>query len=355
MADLPDMKDAALALRALKDKDGPGGESSGWRQVAVLLVSLGEELAAELLQGLDTAEVEQIARAIADLESVSRETQERAVAEFEAQLSAGRFPASGGERVARDMLEAALGADGARAMWARMGRRDSAANAFELLNEADPAQVAPFLAQQHPQTIALILSQIEAGSAAALLDSLPPGVHADIAHRIATLEQVSPDILDALEETLREELPALSGARAVDGAKVAADILNRVGSSVEKRVMGRLDAQDPETAEQIRDEMFVFDDLSRLNSKEVAILLQHVDHDDVVVSLKSAGKGTVEALLAAVSERRRQLILDDLAALPPMRLKDVEEAQQRIVQHVRRLEEQQLIKPARGGADDTYV
>ena len=354
MADTPEMKSAALVLRALKDSES-SDELSGWRRVAVLLVSLGQELAADLMKDLDSDEVEQIAKAIADLKTVPREVQEQIVAEFEQQLASGRFPASGGEQVARGMLETALGKEEAQRVLDRLGH-GAKSDAFSMLDNADPAQVSTFLTQQHPQTIALILSQIDAQQTAGLLNRLPGSLQADVAHRIATLEQVSPEVLSALEETLLEELPdVLSGQQAVDGPKVAADILNRVGSGIERDVLQRLDAQDPEMAEQIRNQMFVFDDLARLNKKEVDLLLQHIEHEDLVMALKSAGKRVLATIMSAMSERRQQLLLDDLNALPPTRLKDVEEAQLRILQHVRRLEEQQLIKLARGDEDDTYV
>lgn len=354
MADFPDRKSAALALRALKDRDATG-EVSGWRRVAVLLVSLGEELAADLMKDLDTDEVEQVVAAIADLKTVPREIREEVVAQFEEQLSAGRFAISGGARVARDMLEAALGEDKAQEVLQRLGQGKKS-EAFGLLDNADPAQVTPFLMQQHPQTVALILSQINAERAAGFLNRLPATLQADVAHRIATLEPVSPEVLSALEETLAEELPGiLSGQHAVDGPKVVANILNRVGSGLERDVLQRLDAQDPEMAEQIRNEMFVFDDLARLNAREVDIVIQNIEYKDLVIALKSAGKGAVTTILSAMSERRQQLLLDDLNALPPMRLTEVEEAQMRILQQLRRLEEQQLIVLARGDEDDTYV
>jgi flagellar motor switch protein FliG len=348
------MKNAAMVLRALRDPDAKDAVS-GWQRVAVLLVSLGQELAAQLMRDLDTDEVEQIAEAIAAIKTVPREVQEQVVAEFEEQLSSGRLAISGGEQVARGLLESALGADKAQEVLARLGRGKKT-DGFGMLDNADPAQVTPFLMQQHPQTAALILSQITAERAAGFLNHLPAAVQADIAHRIATLDAVSPEVLSALDETLLEELPnILSGRHAVNGPKVAAEILNRVGPGLEKSVLERLDAQDPEMAEQIRNEMFVFDDLARLNPKEVDIVIQHVDYRDLVVAMKSPGKGTVTTILSAMSERRRQLLLDDLNALPPMRLTEVEEAQLRILQQVRHLEEQQLIKLAHGNEDDTYV
>ena len=356
MSELPDLKSAAMALRALKEEGEADGldELSGWRRVATLLVSFGEELAAEMMQHLDDDEVEQITRVIADLKSVPREQQRQVVAEFEAKLSSGALPAAGGEQFVRDMLESAFGTDRAQQMLERMGRRKT--SAFKLLDGADPAQVAPFIAQQHPQTIALILSQLKPDKAAGLLDLMPTTLQSDVAHRIATLEQVSPEVLNALEETLVEELSdALSGQQSVDGTKVAAEILNRVGSSLERNVLDRLDAQDPEVAAQIRDEMFVFDDIARLDSREIDVVLQNADHKELVVALKAAGKGVLDRVLGAMSERRQQLLLDDLAALPPMRLSEVEQGQLRIVHQMRALEEQGLIRLARGDTDDEYV
>lgn len=189
-----------------------------------------------------------------------------------------------------------------------------------------------------------------------LLDRFPLQLQSDVAHRIATLERVFPDVLAALEESLIDELrDLLSGHRQVDGTKVVADILNRVGSGLERTVLNRLDSQDPEVAEQIRNEMFVFDDIARLKPKEIEIVLESVDRNEFVLALKAAGKGVLKQILGVMSERRQQRLLEDLAALPPIRLSEVQQIQLRILQQLRQLEERGLIELVRGDTDETYV
>ena len=344
-----------MALRALKGSDDEADVLSGWRRVAILMASFGEDIAAELLRQMDDSEVEEITRAITEIKSVPQEIRTQVVKEFEAQLEAGALPAAGGERYARGVLESAFGADRAREMWDQMGGQ-SDASAFKLLNSADAAQVAPFIAQQHPQTIALILSQMSPDKAAALLDRFPVQLQSDVAQRIATLQQVSPDVLSTLQESLIDELrDVLSGHRQVDGTKVAAEILNRVGTGLERSVLDRLDAQDPHVADQVRNEMFVFDDIARLPKGDIEILLENVEQKELVVALKAAGKGVMEKILEVMSERRQQLLLDDLAALPSIRLSEVQQIQLRIVQQLRQLEDQGAIRLNRDEPDETYV
>ena len=344
-----------MALRALKGSDDETEALPGWRRVAVLLASLGEDLAADLLRQMDDSEVEEITRAITEVGSVPKELRAQVVEEFEAQLEAGTLPSAGGERYAKDLLESAFGTERAQKLWNQMGSR-TGESAFRLLDSADPAQVAPFIAQQHAQTIALILSQMRPDKAAGLLDRFPLQLQSDVAHRIATLERVSPDALAVLEESLIDELrDLLSGHRQVDGTKVVADILNRVGSGLERTVLNRLDSQDPEVAEQIRNQMFVFDDIARLKPKEIEIVLESVDRNELVVALKAAGKGVLKQILGVMSERRQQRLLEDLAALPPIRLSEVQQIQLRILQQLRQLEERDLIELVRGDTDETYV
>ena len=259
----------------------------------------------------------------------------------------------GGDDVARGMLEQALGEEAATKMWEEMGRGKR--KGFALLDRSDASQVAAFIAKQHPQTIALILTQLRAEKAAAILGRLPEALQTDVAHRIATLEGISPDILRQVEEALVDELEdVLSGAQAVEGVRVAADILNRIGSRLEKSVLQNLDAKDPEVAEEIRNRMFTFDDLARLEKRDLEAVLQQVEPGELTVALKSAGKGVLDAVLNTMSERRQQRMLEDLADLPRMRLSEVEEAQQRIVQQARQLEDQGLISLT-GGDEDSYV
>jgi flagellar motor switch protein FliG len=327
-------------------------EDVRWRKVAVLMVSLGQELAGELMRQFSDEDVGRITRAIADIKSVPADERDAILAEFEEELRSGRLPFLGGEQFARDMLVHALGQERAEEMWERLGapRRP----VFEALEEADPDQAAPHLRREHPQTIALILSQLSAPAAAGLLERLPADVQTDVAQRIATLDRVSPAILQAVEEGLAESLePMLSGQQRVGGADVAAQLLSRVGSRLEKSLMARLEEQDPEVAESIRERLFTFDDIERLGPAEVRAMLAAVDGQVLRIALKAASKGARDAILTNVSERQRARLLEDVADLPQMRLSDVEAAQQSIVQLLRQLEGQGVVDLSRSdGAQD---
>ena len=325
-----------------------------WQQVAVLMVSLGEELAADLLRQFSDDEVGHITQVIAELKRVPAEVQQQALAEFEDELRSGRLPFLGGAEFARSMLVQALGEARAQEMWSRLDnpRRP----AFEALEAADPAQAGPHLRREHPQTIALILSQLSAPASAALLERLPAELQTDVAHRIATLDRVSPEVLAQVEAGLADTMaPLLSGQQQVGGADVAAGILNRIGSRLEKGLMARLDETDPEVAEGIRQRMFTFDDIGRLHEKDIRALIEGVDLDELLVALKGAGKGVLDAVMSAVSERRRGRMLEDLAVLPKMRMSEVEAAQQKIVQHLRQMEAQGLVDLSRPADGDNWV
>ncbi len=330
------------------------GELPVWHKAAVLLLTLGDDLASELMRGLSDEELEQMTRALSELKKVPTSMRDEALVEFEAALVA-EAPARGGIDVARRLLEKALGAERAEEMLARVA--DEPTNGFALLRAADPAQVAPFIAQEHPQTIALILSQLEAAQAAALLGYFSRDCQVEVAHRIATLGQVAPEVLQEVEESLAQILAgALGRRREVGGSQMVADILNAAGSRLEKGVLDRIDHADPEVAEEIRKGLMLFDDLARLSDQDVLTVMRHIDMGDLLQGLKSAGKGVRDLFLRSMSERRRQRFFEDMEALPPLRLSEVEEAQDRIVQQVRLLEEQQILRvPRGGGEDDPYV
>jgi flagellar motor switch protein FliG len=325
-----------------------------WQKVAVLMVSLGEELAADLLRQFNDEDVGQITRAVAELKRIPPELQAQVLAEFEDELRAGRIPFLGGAEFARTLLTHALGEERGREMWANLDapRRP----AFDALAGADPEQAAPHLGREHPQTIALILSQLSPQASAALLERLPAALQSEVAHRIATLDRVSPEVLEQVEAGLAETMaPVLSGQQQVGGTRVAADILNRVGAHLEKSLMARLDEQDPGIAERIRQRMFTFDDIARLGEPEIRAMLDSVEMPQLLVALKTAGKGVLDAVLSVVSERRRGRLLEDLGVLPKMRRSEVEAAQQHVVQHLRRLEAEGIVDLSRPEDGDSWV
>lgn len=325
-----------------------------WQRAAVLMVSLGQELAAELMRQFSDDEVTHITRAIAELKHVPADVQQQVLAEFEDELQSGRLPFLGGAAFARGLLVQTVGEARADEILARLDapRRP----AFEALEAADPAQAAPHLRREHPQTIALIFSQLSAPASAALLERLPADTQMDVAHRIATLDKVSPEVLAQVEAGLADSLaPLLSGQHQVGGAGVAAGILNRIGSSLEKSLMARLDETDPEVAEDIRERMFTFADIARLHQQDIRVLLENVEPQELLTAMKAAGKDVLDALLSAVSERRRGRMMEDLGALPKMRMSEVEQAQQHIVQQLRRLEAQGLVDLSRPADGDSWV
>jgi flagellar motor switch protein FliG len=324
-----------------------------WQKIAILMVALGDELAASLLRRLDDGDAEELTRALVEIKSVSTDLQDRVLAEFAAGLT-GETGVGGGVDYARQVLERALGQERARQVVERaVGEQ---ATGFVLLRDADPKVVAPFIAQEHPQTIALILSQLQAEQAAALLENFPREIQVEVAHRIATLGRVDPEILRAVEDSLGALLEgALRKQRSVGGSDKVAAILNAAGGHLEKGVLDRIDSQDPEVAEAIRRRLLVFDDLARLREQDVQTVLRQVDMDDLRLALKSAGKAVRDLFLSAMSERRRLRFFEDMEALPPVRLSEVRDAQDRIVQYVRQLEEQRVLHIPRGSEDDPYV
>lgn len=324
-----------------------------WHKIAVLMVALGQEGASELMRHFGEDEVDQVVQAIADLKNVPSALQDAVLLEFEGALQEG-VPAFGGIDFARGLLERALGPEQAAVMLGRA--TGGAVTGFKMLRNADPVLVAPFIAQEHPQTIALILSQAEPPQAAAILEQLPGTMQAEVVHRIATLGHIAPEVLHEVEQTLATILKDVRGGkREVGGSQVVANILNVAGSRLEKSVLERIDNADPEVAEEIRNRMFVFDDLAGLGDAEMQMVLRHIETKDLQIALKAAGKAVRDRFFTALSERARSRLLEDMDALPPMRLSEVEEAQTRIVQLVRQLEEQQVIRIPRSGGEDEYV
>ena len=227
---------------------------------------------------------------------------------------------------------------------------------FYMLTNVQPEQVAPFISHEHPQTIALILSQLDPILAAGILSHLPEPIRADITLRIATIRPLSLPVLKFLEESLEQSLrDILSDNQDVGGPKVVADILNLTGSAIEKNVLEQMDATDPETTESVRNLMFVFADIAKLNDREIQCLLREVEQNDLIIALKGAGQDLKEKILNNMSEKIRTFITEEMEFAGPMRLSEVEEVQLRIVQQVQKLEEQGQIHIVRGDSDDTFV
>ena len=226
-----------------------------------------------------------------------------------------------------------------------------------MLRNVDPNQIIPFLSKEHPQTISLILSQLEATQAAVVLNGLQEEVQADVSYRIAQMDNISPQVLRELEDTLASELQAILAGQVTEigGPKAVAEILNRTGRSTEKAVLERLDAQDPELAEEVRNQMFVFDDIAKLTDREIQMILREVDTKDLATALKGSSEEVQDRIIGNMSERVGAMLREEMELTGPVRMSDVEEVQLRVVQTVRSLEEAGQVTVVRGDSNDVFV
>lgn len=325
------------------------------RKVAILMIALGQETTAEVMKYLSDIEIEQIAQSISELDVVTTEQEDEVLEEFEQLLLAGKYVSQGGMDFARGALEKAMGPRKAQTLLDRVN--STTASGFYMLKNVDPNQIIPFISKEHPQTISLILSQLDSVQAAGVLNGLPEEMQSDVAFRIAQMDNISPQTLRELEDSLANELQAILSGQITEigGPKAVAEILNSTGRSTEKAVLERLDAQDPELAEEVRNQMFVFDDIANLTDREIQMILREVDTKDLAVALKGASEEMQERVLSNMSDRVGTMLREEMQFSGPTRMSDVEEVQLRIVQTVRQLEEAGQVTVVRGDTSDVFV
>jgi flagellar motor switch protein FliG len=324
-------------------------------KVAILMIALGQDTTAEVMKYLSEIEVETIAQSITELDVVTTEQEDDVLEEFEQLLIAGKYVSQGGLDFARGALEKALGPRKAQGLLDRVNSATS--SGFYMLRNVDPNQIIPFISKEHPQTVALILSQLESAQAAGVLNGLSEEMQADVAFRVARMENISPQTLRELEDSLAQDLQALLSGQVTEigGPKAVAEILNRTGRSTEKSVLERLDAQDPELAEEVRNQMFVFDDIAKLTDREIQMVLREVDTKDLSVALKGASEEMQDRIFTNMSERVGTMLKEEMEFSGPVRMSDVEEVQLRVVQTVRQLEEAGQVTIVRGDSNDSFV
>jgi len=349
---------AAAVLRTLirrsEGGDGPLAGIAEQQLAAVFLIAAGQEIGSRVLKHLDPDEVASITQALVLMNEVAHHVGMHALELVRQRIVAGEYVDLGGEGYARGLLTETIGTHRANEVMERV--LYPTPYGFEMLKNVAPEQMVPFIAQEHPQTVALILSQLDAPQASGILGGLPERMQSDVAYRMATMENVPAAPIERIEETLSRLLrDMMVGMQDVGGPKVVADVLNLTGSSTEKNVLDQMDAQDPEVAEAVRNLMFTFEDIAKLKDQELQTLLREVDQKDLVVALKGAREEMKEKILRNLSEETRTFITEEMEYLGPMRLSEVEEVQLRIVQQVRQLEEQGQITIVRGDADDQFV
>jgi flagellar motor switch protein FliG len=331
-------------------------EFTGRQKAAIFLVSIGSEISAEIFKYLREDEIETLTFEIARLETIEPEQKDAILQEFQELMMANQFITTGGIDYARELLEKSLGSQKAIDIINRL-TSSLQVRPFDFIRRTDPAHLLNFIQQEHPQTIALILAYLEPNKASIILQNLPHEVQSDVARRIATMDRTSPEVLREVERVLEKKLSTLSSEdyTAAGGVESIVEILNLVDRSSEKQIIEALEDEDPELAEEIKKRMFVFEDIVMLDDRAIQKVMREVDSQELAKALKSVDTEVQDKIFRNMSKRAAGMLKEDMEYMGPIRLKDVEEAQQKIVSIIRHLEDTGEIVVARSGEDELVV
>ena len=329
---------------------------SGVQKAAILLIALGPEKSSMIFKHLKEDEIEELTLEIANTRSVSPQTKEVVLEEFYQICLAQQYIAEGGIGYAKELLEKALGAEKAMDVIGKL-TASLQVKPFEFVRKADASQILNFIQDEHPQTIALILSYLAPSQSSMILSALPPDRQADVAKRIATMDRTSPDVIKEVERVLETQLSSLVNQdyTTIGGVDAVVEILNTVDRGTEKHIMETLEIEDPELADEIRKKMFVFEDILLLDDRAIQRVLRDVENSDLAIALKGSTEQVQNAIFNNLSKRLAAMIQEDMEFMGPVRMKDVEEAQQKIVNIIRKLEDSAEIIISRGGGDEIVV
>lgn len=331
-------------------------QMTGLRKAAILLVTLGADVSAEIMKHLSQPEIEDIALEIAKIRDLNGEAVSGVLEEFSQLAQANSYILQGGLNTARDLLSKALGSQAGGEIIDKL-QMTFQPQPFSSIRKADPKQVAEFIRREHPQTIALIMANMDAETASLVLSYLAQDLRVDIIQRLAIMETTSPDVVKQVDQVLERRLATLftQEVEMVGGTKAVAEILNRIDRSTEKEIFEALEPVNPQLAEEIRRLMFTFDDLVRLDDRSLQRLLKEVEQKDLALALKAAAEPVVNKLFGNLSERAQTMLRQEIDYLGPVRLRDVEGAQGSIVRLVRTLEEAGEITVGSRDAGDVLV
>jgi len=322
------------------------------RKSAIMLTLLGEEAAVGVVKHLEEEHIESLTLEIARLEKVTPDQRDQIIHEFHEMAMAQDFIAEGGVEHAKKMLEAALGNEKAEAMIRKVMSAMQVVP-FEFLRRADPAQLLSFIQDEHPQTIALILSYMPMNQAALILTKLPAELRAEVAERIASMDQTPPEVIRRIEQVLEKKVSSLINQEMTKagGPKALVELLNRVDRSTERLILDSLSENNPELADEVKNMMFVFEDIVQLEDRAIQAILKDVDVKDMATALKGVSEEVQEKVFRNMSERAVGMLKEDMEFMGPVKLRLVEESQQKIVAVIRRLEESVEITIGRGEED----
>ena len=329
------------------------GALTGRQKAAVFLVSLGAEASANIFKHLREDEIETLTFEIARLETVDSELKDNVIAEFKDLMTAQNFITIGGIDYARELLEKSLGTQKAIDIVNRL-TSSLQVRPFDFIRRTDPAHLLNFIQQEYPQTIALILAYLEPQKASIILQNLPSEIQSEVARRIATMDRTSPDVLREVERVLEKKLSSLSSEdyTAAGGVESIVEILNMVDRSSEKVIIESLEEEYPDLAEEIKKRMFVFEDIVMLDDRAIQKVMREIDTQELSKALKSVGPEVQDKIFRNMSKRAASMLKEDMEFMGPVRLKDVEESQQKIVAVIRKLEDAGEIVIARSGEDE---
>lgn len=333
-------------MNTVNSKSHSNAGLSGAQKSAILMVTLGEKLSAEVLRQLDEGEVHRISRAIATVPSITSEIAEHVLSEFYQMILAQDYVLKGGIDYARSLLVSAFGAENAKRLVDRVSRGIGHETAgFDALQKADPQQLANFIHAEHPQTVALILSHLGAGQAADLLSSLPLEIRDDVAVRMANLDRISPEIVSRISNVIGERLKALGENKqeAYGGVRAVADMFNHLDQIESKQLLARIEAHNATLGAEIRQRMFVFEDLLKVETRGIRELLERVDRKVITVALKGTSEALKNHILGVMSSRGAEMLKEDMEVMGPVRMRDVEKAQQEVIAEIRKLEAEGII------------
>ncbi len=329
---------------------------SGREKAAILLISLGPDKSAKVFKHLQDDEIEELTLEIANMRKIGSEEKDDVIEEFYQICLAQNFISEGGINYAKEVLEKAMGSNKALEIINKL-TASLQVRPFDFVRKADASQLLNFIQNEHPQTIALILSYLGSNQAGQILSALPQEKQADVAQRIATMDRTSPEIIKEVEYVLERKLSSMvtQDYTSTGGVGTIVDILNSVDRGTEKFIMETLEIQDAELAEDIKKRMFVFEDIITLDSVSVQRFIREVDNNELSVALKGSTQEVKDMIFANMSKRMAEMVKEDMEFMGPVRLRDVEEAQQKIVNIIRKLEEAGEIILSRGGGDEIIV
>lgn len=329
---------------------------SGIQKAAILMVSVGDDTAASIFKFLEEDEIQQISREIAVTKHVQPETADEVVEEFHTMAMAKTYITQGGIEYAKKLLIKSVGPEVARKIIDRLVKALESSAGFTSLERANPQQLSKFIQSEHPQTIALILAHLNASQAAELISSLPEALRSDVAMRMASLQEISPEVVRRISLILEQKLEALGSfaTEAYGGVRAVAELFNRMDRNTGRSVLEKIETENPQLASSIRDLMFVFDDILLIDDAGINEILKRADKKTLTIALKGTSEELQNQFFRNMSSRAVEMMKEEMEFMGPVKLKEVEKAQHEIVEIVRQLEEEGVISIGGGGGED-YV